>query len=121
MACQGRFDFPPAYVGDTWDGIPLFRVLVNGVAPTSPLSLVRIKIVNPANNAVLVHLVSGSPGAGETTGITIVNAANWEFRVNAINRITYAPGTYSFDIETTAVDTVRKTYVVGNWVIRPEK
>lgn len=121
MACQGRFDFPPAYVGDTWDGVPLIRIRVDGAAPASALSQVRIKVVNPTTGAVLVHLVSGTAGVGETVGITITSAANWEFQVNAINRIVYAPKTYAFDIETTAANTVRKTYVFGNWVIRPEK
>lgn len=121
MACQARFDFPPAYVGDTWDGVPLIRVKVDGLAPASALSTVRIKIVNPTTGAVLVHYTSGAPGAGETVGITILSAANWEFQVNAINRVVFSPGTYAFDIETTAANTVRKTYVFGNWVIRPEK
>lgn len=122
MACEkDRYDLPSAYEGDTWDGVPLIRIRVDGLPPGSPLSLVRVKVVYPDTGATLVHLVSGTPGAGETAGITILSAANWEFSINAINRISYPAGTYAFDIETTAVDTVRKTYVDGAWVIKPEK
>ena len=113
---------PHAYVGDTWDGVPQIQIEINGAAPTSPLAQVRLKVVNPVTKATLVHFTSASPPpTGETLGITISDAAAWKFVVNPISRVTFAAGTYDFDIETTSAADVRKSYVTGKWVIRPEK
>lgn len=122
MPCIGRYDLPHAYVGDTWDGVPQIQVEVNDDLPAASLAQVRLKVVNPITKAVLVHFTSVDPApSGDTLGITISDAAAWKFVVNPISRITFAPGTYDFDLETTDAANVRKTYVTGKWVIRPEK
>lgn len=80
--------------GTTWKGLVCTGVLVNGVAPVSPLSTVKMSFkLNRNDTTSALDLTN-------VTGIVINNAATWAFTVS--KRIMTLPvGVYQYDIKTT--------------------
>lgn len=111
---QGTYTLPSVARGDTWVGVPLMRVEINGDPPASALARVRLQARKKpdATGAALIDLDS------EDDTITVDDAAAWEFSIPA-QVVDVAAGTYHYDIETTdAADAVKK-YIKGTWTILP--
>lgn len=106
----GKLNFPAVLNGDTFPAFSITGVTVNGSAPTSNLSSVRIDFrTSPTATTASKSL---SSGAGD---ITIDDAAAWAFTIEEFTN-DLAAGTYCQDIETTAVDGTIRTYSAGIFV-----
>lgn len=73
-----KVDLIDHYKGDTWVGMTVGPILINGTQPPTTLSEVNIDFKDKDDN--LGYRLSSNPGAGEGT-ITIVDANTWEVLV----------------------------------------
>lgn len=105
------YDWPSAVKGDTFDGIALTSVTVDGANPASALAATRIHFrTAPDSTTTSLELTSAD---GE---ITIGTAATWACTVEPFT-ITLAVGTYYYDWEFTDVAGNVRTYLAGSWRI----
>jgi hypothetical protein len=107
MATTAIYNFPDIMQGDTFRA-QSFRVTINDAAPISTLASVEIdfRVNQPANCATALQLTNGN-------GITITNAALWEFRIDRIAELDLEPAYYVFSIRTIATDGTRRNYIKG--------
>lgn len=94
----------PIYFGDTWDGMTV-DMTATGTALDSPIASIRMHFRDESGNVGLE--------LSSTSGITITDAAAWQFTVNKIDRFPLAIGQWYWSIECTASDNGRKTRTVG--------
>lgn len=104
-----RFDWPPVTKGDTY---PAANITIDGADST--LSRVRIKF--KACNSTTTALTLDS----STSGVTINDAASWDFTIDQIDEVTLAAGTYRYDLETISADGTIMTELAGTWEILSE-
>ena len=103
------YELPSIVHGDTFPGLTVSSVKINGAYPTTALDSVRMDIrATPAATSSELSLSS-------TDGITINNNATWNFTIDAF-QVNIKAGTYYYDIETTT-GTTKRTYLKGHWVI----
>lgn len=101
----------PAHVsGDTWGGIPSIVITINGSPPTNNVVSAKIQFRKSAGSSVVLTLSS------DEADITIVDAVNWELRVEK-KVVTLCAGTYLFDLQTIDADGDIKTFLKGSWEI----
>ena len=117
MATTAIYNFPDIMQGDTF-GAQSFRVTINDAAPSSALASVEIdfRANQAANCATALQLTNGN-------GITITNAALWEFRIDRIAELDLDPAYYVFSIRTIATDGTRRNYLRGgmNVILPPTR
>jgi len=105
-----RYCLPSILTGDTFPGLTVDSITINGAAPTSALASVRMDFrTAPAATSADLSLSNGS-------GITIDDAANYGFTVDAFD-VALDPALYYFDIETTDADGTIRTYLKGTWQV----
>lgn len=106
MATTAIYNLPDIMQGDTLKAQP-FRVVINDDEPTSALASVEIDFrLNQAQCGTALELRNGS-------GITITNAAAWEFQIDQIEQFPLDPAYYVYSIKTTAANGTRRNYVRG--------
>ena len=107
MATTAIYNLPDIMQGDTLKAQP-FRVVINDDEPTSALASVEIdfRLNQPSNCDTALQLRSGS-------GVTITNAAAWEFQIDEIQQFPLDPSYYVYSIKTTAANGTRRNYVRG--------
>jgi len=107
MATTAIYNLPDIMQGDTLKA-QSFRVTINDAAPSSTLASVEIdfRANQPANCQTALQLTNGN-------GITITNAALWEFRIDRIAELDLEPSYYVFSIRTIATDGTRRNYIKG--------
>lgn len=106
MATTAIYNFPDIMQGDTFRA-QSFRVTINNAAPSSTLASVEIDFrLNQAQCGTALQLTNGN-------GITITNAATWEFTIDRIAEFTLDPSYYVFSIRTIATDGTRRNYLRG--------
>lgn len=104
-----RWDWPEVVTGDTFPAIHITEA-----DHESDLSRVRISIVLSGATDAALTLDSNS------TGITINDAAAWDFTIDQISPVTLAAGVYSYDLETTDAAGTIRTEFSGTWNILSE-
>jgi hypothetical protein len=104
-----RWDWPSVTTGDTY---PAANIVIAGAEST--LSRVRIKFRACGATSAALTLDS------DTSGITINDAATWDFTIDAIPAVGLAAGIYSYDMETTSAAGTIATETQGTWEILPE-
>ena len=106
MATTAIYNFPDIMQGDTFKA-QSFRVTIDNAAPSSALDSVEIDFrLNQSSCGTALQLTNGS-------GITITNAALWEFRIDRIEEFPLDPAYYVFSIRTIATDGTRRNYIKG--------
>jgi len=107
MATTAIYNLSDIMQGDTLRA-QSFRVTINGAAPSSTLASVEIdfRARTSANCQTALQLTNGN-------GITITNAALWEFRIDRIAELDLDPAYYVFSIRTIATDGTRRNYIKG--------
>lgn len=102
-----RWDWSPVVTGDTYPATNITADITD-----TTLSRVRVKI-KPAGEATAAITLDSN-----ATGITINNAATWDFTIAAIT----APeaGVYAYDLETTDSAGSVRTRFFGTWPILSE-
>ena len=104
-----RYQLPTVVRGDTFPGLTVSSVKINGSNPTTALDSVKMDIrTTPAAASAELSLSS-------TDGITINNNATWNFTIDAF-QVNLDAGTYYYDIET-ITGTTRRTYLKGHWIV----
>lgn len=106
MSSPAYITLSPVVYKDTWDGLTNCSFTSDGTAFASPLSTVRMHF-RDADGVVGLQLTTPA------TGITITNAAAWQFTVNPISSITLTEGSWYWSIEATDIAGRIKTYVSG--------
>jgi hypothetical protein len=96
----------PIIYGDTWDGLTNGAFESTGTAFASPLTGVRM-YWRDADDVLGLEL-------DETSGITIDNAASWQYTVDPIERFPLAVGTWYWSLEFTDSTGRRKTRWIGD-------
>jgi hypothetical protein len=111
MATTAIYNFPDIMQGDTFKA-QSFRVTIDNEAPSSALASVEIdfRANQPANCSTSLQLANGN-------GITITNAALWEFRIDRIAELDLEPAYYVFSIRTIAADGTRRNYLKGGMTV----
>ena len=111
MATTAIYNFPDIMQGDTFKA-QSFRVTIDNAAPSSTLASVEIdfRANQPANCSTSLQLANGN-------GITITNAALWEFRIDRIAKLDLDPAYYVFSIRTVAADGTRRNYLKGGMTV----
>lgn len=104
-----RWDWPEVVTGDTFPAINITES-----DHESDLERVRIKFVLSGATSPSLTLDS------DATGITINDAAAWDFTIDAINPVTLEAGVYSYDLETTDAAGTIRTEFAGTWPILSE-
>ncbi len=105
------YEIPACVAGDTFPGLRISSVTVNGAAQPSALSSVRVDFRTlPDASTAALSLNSSS------NGITINNNATWDFELDAF-AITLDPDCYYYDIETTDAGGTVRTYLRGSWTV----
>ena len=86
----------PAVRGDKWQGIPAIGpVLINGVAPTFPLSRLRMQFRKAGKLGMTLDSV---PGEG-IYPIQISNAATWLAHIPVVQPLPLDAGDWEWDLE----------------------
>jgi hypothetical protein len=106
MSAPAFINLQPVVYRDTWDGLSNCSFTSDGTAFASALSTVRMHFRDADGN---IGLQLTTPA----TGITITNAANWQFTVQPIASITLTEGPWYWSIEATDASARVKTYVSG--------
>lgn len=106
MSSPAYITLSPVVYKDTWDGLTNCSFTSDGTAFADPLSTVRMHF-RDADGVVGLQLTTPA------TGITITNAASWQFSVNPITSITLTEGPWYWSIEATDTTGRIKTYVSG--------
>lgn len=101
-----RWDWAAVVAGDTY---PATNITES--EHDSNLERVRIKITLSGATSPSLSLDS------DTTGITINDAATWDFTIGAIQTSSLAAGVYSYDLETTDAAGTIRTEFAGTWPI----
>lgn len=107
MATTAIYNLPDIMQGDTFKALA-FRVLINDAQPPSALDSVAIdfRLNQPTNCQTALQLTNGS-------GVTITDAAAWEFEIDRIEAMPLDPAYYVYSIKTIAADGTRRNYVKG--------
>lgn len=107
MATTAIYNLPDIMQGDTLKA-QSFRVVINDAEPTSALASVEIDFRQNqrTNCAAALQLTNGS-------GVTITDAAAWEFEIDRIQELDLEPAYYVYSIKTIAADGTRRNYVKG--------
>lgn len=109
MACDPTsIRLKPVKYGDTWDGFTV-AFSSTGTAFGSPLASVRMFFKDSSGNLGM-SLTSAS-------GITITDAAAWEFTIDEITPMALAIGSWNWSIETTDDDGKIKTRLAGTLIV----
>ena len=103
----GNYNFATITAGDTY---PAADVRIEH-AYVSTLTRVRIMFSPCSGGAPVLTLDSAS------TGITITNAATWEFTIDRIAAVPLAAGNYAYQMETTDSAGTVRTETRGTWQI----
>jgi len=110
MATQGIYSIKEAVRGDTARSFML-KFTDSG----APMDLTGTSIcmqVRPTEEGKLM-LELRSPA----NGITFIDAAAGEIRIDEIERVTLPAGVYYWDLQITFASGVRATYIKGTWKI----
>jgi len=101
---------PNDTAGDTWKGVTIGPVLINGSQPSHPLVSCSLCFYRQTDN-VLAYAFRNVPGSGEGT-ITITNANTWLVNI-PVQVCPLTPGKYNWFF--VAVDSLgnRDTYYTG--------
>ena len=91
---------PPHYAGDTWQGITIGPVTINGAAPASPADRVRMHFRD--SSGALGYGFDSDVVAGMGL-ITILNATNWHAQIYP-QPLPLTAGTWEWDIEIIRID-----------------
>ena len=105
------YDWPSAVKGDTFDGVAITGVTVDGANPASTLSSTKIQFrPSIASTTTSLELTSAD------SEITISNVTTWACTVVPFT-IALAAGTYYYDWEFTDASGNIRTYLAGRWHI----
>lgn len=105
----------PVFHNDTWKGIPLLTLTVNGVAPAATLAS-AVMVFNRPNRDPGLTPSTGYELTTEKGDIEILDATLWKLRVKKVV-LPLDYGRWEFKIKTTDSDGVVKTRVVGEILI----
>jgi len=105
------YEIPACVSGDTFPGLRISSVTINGAAPTTALASVRVDFRTAPDAAAAALSLNSS-----SSGITINNNATWDFELDAFT-ITLDADCYFYDIETTDSGGTVRTYLRGSWTV----
>ena len=108
-----QYNLPAISKGDTFPGLTVDSITVNGSQPTSALASVRMDFRTSPDAATAALSINSA-----TSAITISDNAAYTFTIEAFD-VTLDPDTYYYDIETTdsgSTPTIR-TYLKGVWKV----
>ena len=103
----GIYNFEDHTKGDTYEGAEEFTI-IDADVPDLTGATIRMHIRNQNNDLVKSIDTSG--------GITITDAVNKKFKINAFD-VELSACTYYYDIEVTFSNDVIVTYLKGTWTI----
>lgn len=98
--------------GDSWRGLPVIRIRVNGVAPSIPVASARMVIKKNIDDTEIALLLSTEDGT-----IVINDAGDWYFTVPPIIDFTLAAGNWVYSFKTVRTDGYKRTYFGGQFKI----
>ena len=105
------YDWPSAVRGDTFNGVTVTGVTVDGANPTTTLASTRIHF-RSAPSATPAGLQLTSSGGN----ITISSVTTWACQVSAFS-VSLTPGVWYYDWEFTDSAGAVRTYLAGKWRI----
>jgi hypothetical protein len=100
---------PDHTAGDTWEGLTIGPVLINGAQPSEALASCRLYFRKP--NGTIGYKLKSAPGTGEGQ-ITISNIDTWLIIVPE-QVLPLAVGPWNWDFETTDAAGVIRTLYKG--------
>jgi hypothetical protein len=112
-ATQAFLPVPQMVENNDWKGIPLIRVRISGSPPLEELAEAQIQFRQ--------QYTSNPPGStlNQDNGRLIISSApNWEMIVPQ-QKLPLKAGEWLWDLQTTDVTGVTKTYVYGTLVVLP--
>jgi len=98
--------------GDTWEGIPISSVTINGVPPIAPIVSARLQF-RYADTLELAYELNSVPAVDKGT-ITIIDPNTWNISIDA-QILNMPAGDYVWDFETTDSDAVVRTLYTGKF------
>jgi hypothetical protein len=98
--------------GDSWKGIPLIRIRVNGAAPAEAVASAKIQFKRREDDATPAYELSTASG-----GIVIDDATAWEFRVPPVLDFPLATGQWYYSFKTESASGFKRTYFKGKIAI----
>lgn len=102
-----NYDLPSCLAGDTFPGLNITSITISDAPLSTTLVSARFQLrARSANNPTAAF------SADTDDGITIIDAAAWEFSVDPF-LITLSPCTYYYDLETIDSSGVTRTYLSG--------
>ena len=100
----------PHVSGDSWEGIDLISIAINGAPPLFPLASAKIQFRRTSLGSVALTLDTAN------NSIVIEDAALWQISVPS-RVVAIDPGDYCWDLQTIDTNGQIKTYLKGVWPI----
>jgi hypothetical protein len=98
--------------GDSWKGLPLIRIRVNGAAPAQPVASAKIQFKKREDDVTAAYELKTTDGS-----ILITDAAEWEFQVPPVLEFPLAAGVWYYSFKTVSTTGFKRTYFKGTMTI----
>jgi hypothetical protein len=108
-------ELPCAFQDSTWDGLTWRITSTDGTEFDAVLTVARFQLQDAAGAAVLTL---SSAVAGEVT-LNVTSPRLWDVTVEK-RILALAAGVYSWALETTDADGVRKVRLIGTLAVKPD-